>query len=249
MYAWVKDHKRLATIAAGSLALIVLVIVVAFIARQADQSRTAGEISITNLSQFFGDLPRHRRQAIQATLYNAIATNGHPEVDIDSVDGVVRAGTAVNEFDQGQNMHQGHFVVDIEHVQQSYYMTFRWSDDDHNPSLGGYVATVSCLSPELLIYGDFSCRETVFQQDTPRDQITTLLPEHNENFSITLDSSANAADGKLSLAITIILLEFEYDADGQPKPASLERQHRLVREWFTKRGLAIDNYQINYVYH
>jgi hypothetical protein len=227
------------------LALLAIIIIglIFFLLPKPHTNPYGNQIPITNLKSVIPNLPQDRIDAISTSLYNRVSSLYQD--DLSDISAIVREDSAENNFDSGQELHYGNFIVDIAAVKYSFKVYFEWADNPNNPNLSGYAVVINCLPENQLIYGTFPCQDDTSTTDPINDSITKHLPFMNTDFSIKLSVNDQNA---ISLVVELFFVSWDYDESGQPKPAAIARQKKLVADWFTSRNLDLHKYTINYKY-
>lgn len=150
------------------------------------------EIKIDNFAEYFSDVPRDKRDALFAGLYNIVADNAEANglSEIPRSGAMIRGGSAVSEYNELDKLHVGEFIVDIESIGQSYAGYYEWSNNNE-ASFSGYTTLYTCLVKEDLIYGSFSCNDMVSDSVTTKFPITQYLPDTVDYFSYDYSNHTN----------------------------------------------------------
>lgn len=119
------------------------------------------EIKINNFNTYYPSIPTSDRTSAQIMLYNIVNSNKTSnDMKIPKSGAIIRENSTEGSYDKDTNVYNDHFIVDIEPLQQSYYVNISWSPDKNNDNLlGGYPIYILCPTKEQLIYPAFECED------------------------------------------------------------------------------------------
>lgn len=200
-------------------------------------------ISIRNYNKHMPELPKDRRDSLNASLYGIVKYNMSDDRKIAIKDALIREGSVdkAKKDDEISNVNSGSFIVDMASIKQSYLLSYDWSNDNKDNKYLGYSAIAQCLPIDKLAYGDFSCKNNTVDMETDTDPIIEYLPYSTFHHYVT----ANVGDdGKTGLDVMIYLVSKEM-IDGNRQPA-IEQYKTETVEWIKSIGLNPDDYIIDY---
>lgn len=104
------------------------------------------------------ELDDEKRAVMENVLYEEILFNNRG--NIYNSGAKIREGFAHYTYISELGIYVLNYIVDIESLQQSYRVVYRWADKYPNENIPQNVTAVAfCLNDEELIYGDFECRD------------------------------------------------------------------------------------------
>ena len=128
-----------------------------------DSSRT-DLLVIDNFSDYYHDIPADTKTNIYNNLYLTVAKNLSTDTPTNGAE-IRSSAPYLLSYNRTTKIYSGDFIVDIPSVQQSYRITFDYSNNK-DTVVGGYRILVTCLTTSPKIYPDFNC------QDRNPDNIT-----------------------------------------------------------------------------
>lgn len=199
-------------------------------------------ISVNNYDKYISNLPADRRNALNSSLY-IITKNNLKTDDINIKDASIREDSVEYNYDKSTNINSGSFIVDMQSVKQSYFMTYEWSSDANNANFSGYTATSACLPASDLIYGAFDCIDGFAnsKSNAESDPILIHLPYSTFNYTVTADINAN---NKADLNVNMVL--YTSDTRDGNRDNSINKYKTEITNWITSIGLSPADYLINY---
>lgn len=104
------------------------------------------------------ELDETKKSVIESVLYDEILFNSVG--NIYNGGAKIRDGSAYNVYINELNIYVLNFIVDIEDLEQSYRVVYRWTDKYPNENIPQNVPGLAfCLDKDELIYGDFGCKD------------------------------------------------------------------------------------------
>ena len=241
-------YRRVIFIVIGSIAGVVLLsLLIMLLQRIFYHNPYGNEIRIDNFTTYYDHVPTERREVIFYSLYNAAARNTSDPATIPDSGALIRADTVVSETNPDTEVNFGSFIVDIAALEQSYRVQFQWSEDLDNPNLAGDSVLITCPSQEYMIYPNFSCTDSLIEQDQTVEHLNTEYPlmahlpinidyfinGNGRQIRYDIEGNLNTyADGTSSFKVIIT------DYTGGNYDAALERIRAL--------GFNPDDYEIEY---
>jgi len=223
---------------------VVVVFVILFIALIFIKpgSKYGDFIRINKYDTYIPNLPDDRREALNASLYNILKLNSNNDIKSIS-DANIREYPIQYNYDEDTKVHSGSFIVDVQSVNQSYLMSYRWSSGSQSSHLSGYTATAACLQPDKLIYGSFKCKDdfTNSQITNERDPIIEFLPYSTFNYTISAST-----DKKGEVELNVIIFLYSADTRNGGREAAIAKYKTEVVNWIKSKKLNPENYLINY---
>lgn len=199
-------------------------------------------ITINNYDKYISNLPTDKKNSINSTLYKIVKNNLKSD-KLSVNDASIRGDSVKYNYDKSTNINSGSFIVDMQSIKQSYFITYKWSPTDNNVNLSGYTATAACLSSDKLIYGDFTCIDDFYNSKSyiNRDPILDYLPYSTFNYTVTATINK---DNKADLDVNIIL--YLSDTRDGNRENSINKYKTEITDWIKLINLIPDNYLINY---
>lgn len=197
------------------------------------------ETKIDNFSQYYRQTPSDVRDLTFSQLYGIIDNNLSDDTKVPTSGAKIRKDTNTNKYDASSDINYYTFMVDIESIQQSYYVQISWSKNSNNNALGGYPILITCPKPDQLIYKEFSCQDSQTNLGNSSDPAFSVLPvtvayyTSNNSFvkyQISCQTYSNEADATIYIDIN--------DETGGNHEAALAKIRDL--------GLNPDNYIVRY---
>ena len=142
--------------------LFALVLIVLFILVNSKDKA----IDIVNFDSFIKDMPKSTKDAIKESLYAGVASNLPKNSNITIDDAMIRDKSTNESYDSETDVTKGGMIVDISNINQSYSVSYEYSDDPKNEYIRG-EAFVKCLPKSDLIYGEFNCTDMFLEQNAP----------------------------------------------------------------------------------
>ncbi len=237
------SRKRTALIVTAVVGgLIILGLVITIIAVSLNRSPYDNGVAIQNFDKLVKNLPKERKDAVFAALYEVVKLNNSGEVP-DITDAIIREGSEV-QTPAGPRQYSGSFIVDIASLRQSYLVQYAYSPDANDHFMTGYPLVVSCLPADKLIYGEFDCKNPGFIDSTPIDPIVYILPYSTLSYEVRALTSPADPNGKTTLKITLFLSDADYRTG---KDAAIESYKQQALSWIRSQGFNPDNYLLQYV--
>ena len=241
-------YRRVIFIVIGFIAGVVLLsLLIMLLQRIFYHNPYGNEIRIDNFTTYYDHVPTERREVIFYSLYNAAARNTSDPATIPDSGALIRADTVVSETNPDTEVNFGSFIVDIAALEQSYRVQFQWSEDLDNPNLAGDSVLITCPSQEYMIYPNFSCTDSLIEQDQTVEHLNAEYPlmahlpinidyfinGNGRQIRYDIEGNLNTyADGTSSFKVIIT------DYTGGNHDAALERIRAL--------GFNPDDYEIEY---
>lgn len=234
------SRKKIFIFAVLSIILIIFLIITA-IYLKATENIYGDYINIRNYSKHIPDLPKDRRDSLNASLHDIVKYNMSEDREITVKDALIREGSVDKLYDEKDNVNSGSFIVDMASIKQSYLLSYEWSNNSKNNNLSGYSAIAQCLAVDRLEYGDFGCKNNTVEMETDIDPIIEYLPYSTFHHYVT----ANVGDdGKTGLDAIIYLTSREMTEENR-QPA-IDGYKAEIIEWIKSINLNPDDYIINY---
>lgn len=223
------------------LLIMALVISVSAIYIIIESKNSYGDsIKISNLDKYTKGRPKNKKSLdfIEYSLLNTVNNNLKEDVIGKSIqDALVRDKSFSQSFNDNTKVHEVKFIVDIKSLNQSYDISYQWSETDNNTNLDEYGTLVKCLKKDKLIYGDFKCKDSISEISGIPDPIFEFLPYSTPNYRITYNLDYRSID--------IEILTSAADERENPEAAIASYQQE-AKEWIRSKGLDPNNYNIGY---
>ena len=143
-----------------------VIVIVALILKNVFKTNPYGpEIKITNFSSLSPALPTDEKNKISAQLYSIVDDNYNNPIN-SSITGAIRESSISTSYDQLTNMNYGNFLVDLETIEQSYFVQYEWSSSSKNPNFSGYNILILCPKSDQLLYPAFPCTDSLSETKT-----------------------------------------------------------------------------------
>jgi flagellar basal body-associated protein FliL len=180
---------------------------------------------------------------ITAQLYQTIKLNNPKGPDPSKISDItLRTNSVTQEVLTSQKQYTGSFIVDIASLGQSYKIQYTYSTGANDPILGGYPIIVSCPDKTELIYGEFNCKTTYDQSNTPTDPIVQYVPYSTLDYEI---AAIQNDDNSVTLKVQLSLSDADYKTG---KDQAVAQKKQEVLDWITSKGIDPSKYQIDYSY-
>lgn len=160
--------RRIAIVVVIFLSVPIIIFLVTLIFKN-NQSTTrevdinTPEIAISNLKDYQKDDEAAHASQVPSKISTVLGYN-NKNLDLDSIgDIIIRDKTYKHDHNSKTGMHTVSYLIDIEKLQQSYNVSYNWSDDpkvDTSKSPYGNV-TIQCPTPKQLKYGEFDCVDNI----------------------------------------------------------------------------------------
>lgn len=112
------------------------------------------ELRIDNLPNLISDMPDKKRHSVYRTLYRMV----DQYVETPPLSGGLIRKETLEHHNNGDTSN-GHFIVDIESIRQSYEIHYEWSKKENEQDISSTSVTIDCISDKsLMIYDDFGCK-------------------------------------------------------------------------------------------
>lgn len=196
------------------------------------------EIKIDNFSKIFKKIPTLTKDLIFNSLYHSVLNNIDKNQSIPKSGALIREKQHNLEFNKEKNLYSGNFVVDINSIKQSYFISFYWSDDENNTYLSGNTVNISCLSKELSIY-DFNCKDSQskYNKILEKNPIINSLPIDVEYYSNNYNSYTKYLITYSENSDNIVINIEDYTGN------NYEKALQSIKD----RGYNPEDYHINYM--
>ena len=123
-----------------------------------------------------------KKSVIEGTLYDEVSFNNVG--DIYRSNAKIRDGSVYYAYISELEIYFLNFIVDIEGLQQSYHIVYRWSEKSPNENVPADFPIIAfCPRDDELIYGDFDCRDSY-------DGYGNDIAVHDLLFNKTFENSA-----------------------------------------------------------
>ena len=140
--------------------ILIIVLIIASAQSLSHNDFQTPNIPVSSFQQELDNMPNGSKEAIQSSIYSAIALNGGTISSIGDSDAKIREGTLINHYFQDINMNYISFIVDIPSIEQSYWVFHEWSSDNNNKKYMINQSTmVSCPVKQQIIYYNFDCED------------------------------------------------------------------------------------------
>lgn len=148
------------------------------------------------------ELDETKKNVIENILYNIVYLNNSGSIS--NKGAKIREGSVRNVYIEDLKVYLLNFIVDIEDLQQSYRITYRWADQYPNKSVPADMPAIAfCPQKNELIYGDFNCKDDYNNHGA--DIIVYGLLRYKIFSSFTVGLSGDVFNGEpLSLRINTI---------------------------------------------
>ena len=141
-----KKQKIGILIAAQILFIVLIIVVINLIF----QPRSHVDIENNNL---INNVPTSEQDYFKQQLWNVVSSH-YSNVDQSVInDAVIRDDSIVNETDEDTGIHSTSFLVDIDSLRLTYYVTIQWSKKEQLPD----TVTISCPPMNDMKYPDTVC--------------------------------------------------------------------------------------------
>lgn len=239
MYQKDISTRKKIIIISSVLVIILMAVVYAYI--KSTENKFGDYIKIQNYNKYILDLPKEKKDLLNSSLYSLAKMNTYNGDLIKVNDALIRDGSVNKGYDKERNVHYGSFIVDMKSIKQSYRLSYEWSSDVKNAEFMLTGPPSSCLSPDELKYGDFSCKDAITEMEKNIDPIIEHLPYSTFHHYIT----ANAGkDGKTGLDVTIYLISREMLEEN--RQLAIDKYKAETVEWIKSINLDPENYIIDY---
>lgn len=217
------NKKTLIIILCETLLSIIAIIILANIL---SKKEVTAQISIDNIS-LISNLSENQRSDIANELYRIVAENTDKDQIIKNTGAIIREST-INENDTS-----GNFVVDIDYLQESYFIQYELPDNSGNYT-SGYPTLITCPEKSLRIYDNQSCEDSFSTQP-----LEALLPysdttPSDQFFSIVKDEYFSPKNQHIIVEASIC----------ENYPVLSEEVNSAVQSWITSNNLSADNIKI-----
>lgn len=229
-------EKKQKIIIISTVIIFVIIFILLFFIQPTN--KYSDEISIKNYDKYISNLPKDKRDSINNSLYKIVKNNLNSN-NLNVNDANIREGSNNYNYNEALNINSGSFMVDMQSIKQSYLVSYEWSSDTKNDNLSGYTTSITCLSSDKLIYGDFNCKDDS-SLNTNRDPILNYLPYSRFNYVVT----ATMDNYKANLNVDIFL--FLSDTENGERENSINKYKTEVIDWIKSINLNPDNYLIKY---
>lgn len=243
-----KAVKQKIVIAGAAFVAVIAIVSVIYLLFFRPGSPYGNEVAIKDFHQRIKNLPDDRRQAIGAALYNMVRknTNNQAITPSDIGEAIIRANSETQRHEPKDKLYVGQFVVDIEKVEQSYRVEYRYAESGDSRLVSGYPVVVACLPKDQLVYPPFECKGTADSENTGVDPLIQHLPYRSLTFNI--DSEQGKAGGKRTLRVTLRISQSQLKGDEAAKRAVVADHKKQVADWIRRQGGTPANYTILYNY-
>lgn len=139
-------------------------------------------ITITNLDSLAKNLSSDKKAELEKLLYFTTKANSDYDVmKLSTTTATIRDHSFKEVYDKYTKIYSGDFLVDIESIQQSYHIYYRWSKDKQitKEEITPYSSYANCVTKAEAIYGYFKCTNPYMDIDdinTKYSQLSMLLP-------------------------------------------------------------------------
>jgi len=221
---------------------VVIVAVMIFLALRQSENES-GRITIQNYGDYVKNLSPDERKSIEKTLFDTVSLNNVSSDKIATInDALIRGESYTQTIDSG--IYTTHFIVDMDSIQQSYKIEDIFSNSP--PEVSGlidYTALALCVAKDAMKYPDFNCKDRISNERglEKSDPVLEYLPVSTRSYTLSADPNSP----ELSLEMRLFLTSSDYE---RGKDAVREQYEAELREWFSSKGLDMNNYSITYTY-
>lgn len=170
--------------------IIFIILIIILIQNITKKDTVVPDVKIQNtFEDISNDLPKEAAKYFERSLYEIVSLNSKNITNISDSGAHVRENSISQQYLNEINVRYIHFIVDIPSIQQSYQISYQWSDDTNNKKLPTNNSLMSmCLPREKMIYPDFNCQDR-YNHNGPKELIKTLtnqitLKVNNQSFSV-----------------------------------------------------------------
>jgi len=241
------QKKLLTTIGVIFGALVIISIIIAIIVQLSPKNEYGEGIKIQNYDQKVKNVSKELHNGTEASLYNVVKKNISGDTNPAKIkDAFIRDDSNSQDYDKGNDIYSGKFIVDIDSIKQSYLIQYTYIKDVNNSEGLTNRVVVSCVNKEDIKYESFKCEDYVSQQATQNDTIIQYLPFSNFSFKISADTTAG--DDKMILVVELRIPESDLKGDVASKQAVVAMYKNEVAKWLETKNLdpTIYTYEYNY---
>lgn len=237
-------NRRIFIVVVVLFTVICIGAVVSFLL-QKDENQFGKFIKIQNYSSKVKKIPSEMRASMENSLYNTASLNvSDIESKIPINDAFIRNTSDTQEYIQSMKIYTGSFIVDIESIQQSYTVSYKYLEPASTEP-GGNTVYITCVPESQRIFTTSNCKDSVSQETSKDDSILQFLPYQNFSFKLTPD----ATRGEYLVILTELNIpESALRGNKASKLAVISEYKQQVKEWVSSRGLNIEDFDFLYNY-
>jgi hypothetical protein len=244
------DSRKKLLIVIGIIfgALAIITVVIALVNQLLTKNEYGDAIKIQNLDQKVKNVSDEFKDGVEATLYNVVKKNVEPSVNLSKLDDAfIRDGSDSQDYEEGDTIYSGKFIVDMESIKQSYLIQYTYIQK--GGSIEGLTdrVVITCVEEKDLKFGAFKCEDPVTQQAGKNDSIIQHLPYSNFSFNIAAD--ATKGDDNLIIKVALRIPESDLKGDLASKQAVVAMYKNEVTKWLTSKNITPSDYTFEYNYN
>jgi len=235
-------HRKIFVAVAFWVILSVAVLAIAIIELNRVDDNT---VKITNLDRCSTNIHKDIRKAIfDAVFFYVAAANDHNGRETSRYYRAEIRDGSCQQTVQNDEVYNTTAIVDIPEAEQSWRIQYFWITNSVIWVDLGDI-TLSCLSADELIFGDFDCRNIPFAGRNTVDPILSFLPYSQINYDVRFGGFTPEDITELNVMMFI----YWFDLLNSTKEAAIEKYKAEINEWIKSHDLDPNDYMITIHLH